>query len=647
MSRIIGTSVDLPIVKFQNKEIIEKIQSGKMYLKNLEWFREKERQTGDMTIGDLLEGMLHISEGYIQIYDSDGKVIECVPLTDSAITTSFSNAFVFCATNIFPDESGHVFADNQKPVFKEFGDTALVIENKGEFIKVMVEYYKAGMISHSSGNTQGTDPGFLNGEPRFVEQESDIFLGEFQLKNATKDYTINFEFFDGDGQKLDKVDYLLLNGNTTSSEILAPTKEDLNGKSFYIRLDRKTKARKVKITLMPKMISGTSVGTVWSTGKEGDQQLLSIEREPVTPQPVSIEKEFEPTPVEYVYDAALRKHISNIIYYNKVTNMSNVINVDGTNSRKPVEVATPNSDYNEYAYEHRKDPLLLNLDDPNVQVIVVYTMTVYNEAKEPMIIKSITDYLPPKGLEFKQGVDEEDPRYAYNNHYGWVYNSSTNSVSTDFLKDSQIDGVGTDGKLKSEIVQIALDVTDEAKGRIVTNIAEISGYETVPAGSEDHDSGYKEDRVKKRKVILPKTEDEWENYNGYDNDDVSGSGYYKGQEDDDDFEKITVKGNMDIALRKNITHVNGKQVSPNRIGTIDVSPLMPQTGGIDDVQSGSINTSIGATANYSADKKTPPVNVKAGDLVTYKIRLINEGQVDMYATEVQDFLPDGLAFLPE
>ena len=91
-------------------------------------------------IGDLLEGMLHISEGYMQIYDSDGKVIECVPLTDSAITTSFSNAFVFCATNIFPDESGHVFADNQKPVFKEFGDTALVIENKGEFIK---RIYKA------------------------------------------------------------------------------------------------------------------------------------------------------------------------------------------------------------------------------------------------------------------------------------------------------------------------------------------------------------------------------------------------------------------------------------------------------------------------------------------------------------------------
>ena len=140
MSRIIGTSVDLPIVKIQNKEIIKKIQSGKMYLKNLEWFREKERQTGDMTIGDLLEGMLHISEGYMQIYDSDGKAIECVPLTDSAITTSFSNAFVFCATNIFPDESGHVFADNQKPVFKEFGDTALVIENKGEFIK---RIYKA------------------------------------------------------------------------------------------------------------------------------------------------------------------------------------------------------------------------------------------------------------------------------------------------------------------------------------------------------------------------------------------------------------------------------------------------------------------------------------------------------------------------
>lgn len=217
MSRIIGTSVDLPIVKFQNKEIIEKIQSGKMYLKNLEWFREKERQTGDMTIGDLLEGMLHISEGYIQIYDSDGKVIECVPLTDSAITTSFSNAFVFCATNIFPDENGNVFADNQKPVFKEFGDTALVIENKGEFIKRIYKAAKGlgyevfcGVVNYYNKDEDNANMllsllhgmhniAFWKPDTYKVQQEFRIVLWK---KGANKDY---IEFDIGDISDISKV----------------------------------------------------------------------------------------------------------------------------------------------------------------------------------------------------------------------------------------------------------------------------------------------------------------------------------------------------------------------------------------------------------------------------------------------------------
>ena len=217
MSRIIGTSVDLPIVKFQNKEIIEKIQSGKMYLKNLEWFREKERQTGDMTIGDLLEGMLHISEGYMQIYDSDGKVIECVPLTDSAITTSFSNAFVFCATNIFPDENGNVFADNQKPVFKEFGDTALVIENKGEFIKRIYKAAKGlgyevfcGVVNYYNKDEDNANMllsllhgmhniAFWKPDTYKVQQEFRIVLWK---KGANKDY---IEFDIGDISDISKV----------------------------------------------------------------------------------------------------------------------------------------------------------------------------------------------------------------------------------------------------------------------------------------------------------------------------------------------------------------------------------------------------------------------------------------------------------
>ena len=39
------------------------------------------------------------------------------------------------------------------------------------------------------------------------------------------------------------------------------------------------------------------------------------------------------------------------------------------------------------------------------------------------------------------------------------------------------------------------------------------------------------------------------------------------------------------------------------------------------------------------------VPVKAGDIVTYKIRVYNEGKIDGYAETIADYLPDGLGFL--
>lgn len=522
--------------------------------------------------------------------------------------------------------------------------------NKGKYIKAMVEYYKEGMTNHTTGNTTGTDPAFVDTNVQVVERKNEIFLGEYKLAEATKDYTINITFYDENNQVLEDVDYLILDGNTTSSRILAPTKEDLNGKRFFIMVDRRTKARSVKITLMPKIINSTSVGTVWTTDNENDQRLLSIEREIQQPQPVEKVTPFAPTTEDYEFDAALRKHISQIITYDdRMINEYHRTYLDDDNqkTRKPVAVSTPNSSINEYEYDHRKDPYLIDLgDDEHKHVLVVYTITVYNETDKEIAITSITDYLPPKGLKFVNVTDnEEDPRYQYNSI--WVYNENNNSVSTNALRSQTIAPV-SNGEIHCASVQIALDVTEEAKGRIVTNIAEISGYETNPAGGEDHDSGYYENVVRKKKVILPDTEEDWENYNGKDNpDDLSNPGYYyKGQEDDDDFEKIKVKGKMDIALRKNITHVNGKQVNPNRIGTIDTAPLLGSAFAMLDDMIENMDDELGATANYSADIKSPPVSVKAGDLVTYKIRLLNEGQIEAYASEVTDFLPDGLAFIP-
>ena len=50
------------------------------------------------------------------------------------------------------------------------------------------------------------------------------------------------------------------------------------------------------------------------------------------------------------------------------------------------------------------------------------------------------------------------------------------------------------------------------------------------------------------------------------------------------------------------------------------------------------------TAEYVHPKDA--VTVRKGDIVTYKIRVYNEGDRNGYATEVTDYLPEGLGFLP-
>ena len=100
--------------------------------------------------------------------------------------------------------------------------------------------------------------------------------------------------------------------------------------------------------------------------------------------------------------------------------------------------------------------------------------------------------------------------------------------------------------------------------------------------------------------------------------------YVPGQEDDDDFEKVIVQ-EFDLALRKFITNIDGK----------DVTTRIPEVSY--DKEKDKI------TYNHPKD----PMDVVTGDIVTYTIRVYNEGDIDGYAQLVSDDIPDGLKFLPE
>jgi uncharacterized repeat protein (TIGR01451 family) len=84
---------------------------------------------------------------------------------------------------------------------------------------------------------------------------------------------------------------------------------------------------------------------------------------------------------------------------------------------------------------------------------------------------------------------------------------------------------------------------------------------------------------------------------------------------------------FDLSLRKFITDINGTAVT-DRVPEIDIKALRDRTG---------------TTANYIHPKN--PVPVRHGDIVTYTIRVYNEGDIDGYVSEIRDNLPEGLGFL--
>lgn len=56
---------------------------------------------------------------------------------------------------------------------------------------------------------------------------------------------------------------------------------------------------------------------------------------------------------------------------------------------------------------------------------------------------------------------------------------------------------------------------------------------------------------------------------------------------------------------------------------------------------------MGEDGNIKYNHTKEPVEVTTKDIVTYTLRVYNEGEINGYASKVSDDLPEGLEFLPE
>lgn len=295
------------------------------------------------------------------------------------------------------------------------------------------------------------------------------------------------------------------------------------------------------------------------------------------------------------YDLSLRKFITSV--NNKGPEVSREPVVD---TSKLVDGSSTTA-----TYTHTKEPLLVANSDT-----VVYTLRMYNEGISPAYVAELKDDIP-LGLEF---ISDNE----INTKYGWkMYDSegkettdvtSAKTIKTDYLSKEKSEERNEDNLLKAfdykegtaldyRDVQVAFKVVGEnvLSDRIIINTAEIT--------KETNENG---DQVKDR----DSTPD-------------------NGRESEDDIDKEYLKLKyFDLSLLK--------WVSSTKV-----------------IENGKVTETL--TGHTGLENPEPVVKVELNrkklDNLTvkfaYTIKVTNEGELEGYAKEISDYIPEGLKFVAE
>ena len=302
-------------------------------------------------------------------------------------------------------------------------------------------------------------------------------------------------------------------------------------------------------------------------------------------------------------DLSLRKFISAV--------NDTALDVDRTPS---VDTTILDKEYNKApetaTYTHPKNPVEVAWGD-----IVTYTIRVYNEGSDVVTYaKEIKDYLP----EYLEFVNND-----FNKDYGWKVSGDGRVVTTTYLADKPLEKyvIGS-GTLSYQDVKIQCKVLDKApQKQVIINKAEISKYAFEQGGII---SEIERDRDSIAGNI---------DINNY-NPPADNSRY---QEDDDDYEQVILARMDDLSLRKFIVAVNDDKPLIDEVESDRTPSVNPEVLNKN-------NNRVPETATYTHPKD--PVDVARGDIVTYTIRVYNEGSdLDSFAREIKDYLPDYLEFI--
>ena len=340
-----------------------------------------------------------------------------------------------------------------------------------------------------------------------------------------------------------------------------------------------------------------------------------------------------------VIDLALKKIITEID--GKEVNSTNVLDekfdrvTQGDDKFRIDTTPLKNGRFNAEYYMN-KTPIIVQKGST-----IKYQIRIYNEGTEVDATASkITDYIPD-GLKFVNVYYQNEATPLVENT-DYTFDATNNVLKINVLGNKQLIKKYDNGdKLSYDYITVECKVEDTAKDKL-TNVAQISEYKSEDGIVEkDRDSQSNNwrnpnDRNSNNNDTTNKSSNKWQEYNGHISNEYEEGEFknYLGQQDDDDFEKVIV-GEVDLVLKKIITHINENEVS-----NLDSRYHRFQNGKVEvDTRLFNQNYKV-TTADYFLNKT--PIKVKVNDTVTYQIRIYNEGSIDATASSITDYIPKGL-----
>lgn len=176
------------IIKFSERKYIQELQEGKIYMNTLEYFRNCENEVHK----DNLEGAdaLHQADRIVSL-TIEATNIKPIILTKDSGLINFSmgsehnryiNIYCMYLWTIIRDKQSEI--DNR---LLEFGDTALIITNRNEFIRRVLKSVKQegyncqyGLIEYFDEETFHGDVGI------FKKRKSFEYMNEFRIAVAAR-----------------------------------------------------------------------------------------------------------------------------------------------------------------------------------------------------------------------------------------------------------------------------------------------------------------------------------------------------------------------------------------------------------------------------------------------------------------------------